>query len=257
MIDTKNDIEIQYMREGGQKLGAIRNTLMDTAREGVNLLTIESMAQKLILDVGGKPSFPTVEGYKWATCLCINDEVVHGIPHEYSLQVGDVFTLDIGMIYKGFHTDTADTKIIGKYESGTLKYIEKAKFLDTGRLALKKAIEQAIDGNRVGHISQTIQDIIEGAGYSIVKTLVGHGVGRFLHEDPQIPGYVRAQIENTPRLNNGMTIAIEVIYAAGKGAIVYTNDDGWTIGMKDGSLSAVFEHSVAITSKGPLVLTAA
>jgi methionyl aminopeptidase len=256
MIDIKTPEEIKVMREGGQKLGVILHTLMGFAQIGVSLMEIELKAQELIKLAGGTPSFMTVEDYKWATCLCINDDVVHGIPTQYKLIAGDVLTIDIGMIFKGFHSDTADSKIIVQADtSSDIEYKNKATFLSVGRLALDKAIGQAKAGNRVGQISQTIQNIIEGAGYSIVKSLVGHGVGRKLHEDPQIPGFLRGNIESTPLLKSDMTIAIEIIYAQGKGAVIYKNEDGWTIATADGSLSAVFEHSIAITDGPALVLT--
>lgn len=249
MIISKTPDQIAVMREGGAKLGAILQKLLDKVQPGVSLMDIETLADGLIRQAGGEASFKTVKDYKWATCLCVNDVVVHGIPTEYVLKDGDLFTIDVGMLYKGFHTDTAWTKSIGSQNE------EIRKFLKTGEDALWQAIAQAKEGNRVGHISQTIQRIIEGAGYGIVRTLVGHGVGRELHEAPQIPGFLKVPIEATPELVKDMTIAVEVIYAMGSGAVVYPNDDGWSIGTKDGSLSAVFEHSLAITDNDPFVLT--
>lgn len=235
------------MREGGQKLARILEDLLARADTGVTLLSLEERAQKLIKDTGGSPSFQTVSGYTWATCLCVNEVVVHGVPSKYILKEGDMLTIDVGLLYKGFHTDSAWTKIIGRQKKET--------FLKTGEEALWKAIEQARVGNRVGHISQTIARIIEGAGYSIVKSLVGHGVGKELHEEPQVPGFVRGSLDNTEKLASDMTLAIEVIYAQGKGDVVYANDDGWSIATRDRSLSAVFEHTIEISAKGPLVLT--
>lgn len=245
------------MREGGAKLGAILQKLLEAAQPGVSLLSIDEMADRLITEAGGEASFKSVEGYKWATCLCVNEVVVHGIPTARILAESDILTIDVGMIYKGFHTDTAWTKIIANSQSRIANREEKTKFLHAGQLALERAINQAKIGNRVGHISQTIQRVIEGAGYGVVRTLVGHGVGRALHEEPQIPGILKTSIELTPKLEEGMTIAIEVIYAAGSPAVVYDNDDGWSIASKDRSLTAVFEHTVAITTEGPIVLTQA
>lgn len=249
MITPKTPEEIAIMAEGGAKLGAILQKLLDKAQPGVMLMDIEMLADQLIRQEGGEASFKTVKGYKWATCLCVNDVVVHGIPTEYVLKDGDFLTIDVGMLYKGFHTDTAWTKCIGSQNE------ETRKFFETGEDALWKAIAQARVGNRIGHISQTIQKIVEGAGYGIVKTLVGHGVGRELHEAPQIPGFLKGPIEATPEIVKDMTIAVEVIYAMGSGAVLYSNDDGWSIGMRDGSLASVFEHSLAITAHDPLVLT--
>ena len=245
------------MRVGGAKLGTILNQLLEKAQPGVSLLDIEAHADELIRKSGGTASFRTVEGYKWATCLCVNDVVVHGIPTKYVLKEGDVLTIDVGLLYEGFHTDTAWTKVVsakGGPASGW-KSDEKEEFLRVGEDAMWQGIAQAKAGNRVGHISQAVQKIVEGAGYGIVKTLVGHGVGRELHEEPQIPGFVKVPIAVTPLLVPGMTIAVEVIYARGRGAVVYVNDDGWSIATRDGSLSAVFEHSILITDGEPQVLT--
>lgn len=252
MIDIKTPEEIAIMREGGEKLALILEELLSFSEPGVVLMDIDKKADELIAKHNGAASFKTVPGYKWATCLNVNEVVVHGIPTEYVLKEGDVLTIDIGLIYKGFHTDTAWTKIIGESGSG-----EKRTFLETGKLTLKRAIETATVGHRVGDISKVVQETIEGAGYSIVKSLVGHGVGRELHEEPQVPNFLRGAIENTVALKEGMTIAIEPIYAMGKGEIVYENDDGWTLATRDHSLTSVFEHSIAITASGPYVLTAA
>lgn len=241
------------MRKGGQALGRILERLLDAAQPGVSLAAIEDLAQQLIREAGGKPSFQTVDGYKWATCLCVNEVVVHGIPTPYVLKRGDVLTIDVGILMDKLHTDTAWTKIISAPDETPDP--EKVRLLDVGQQALSEAVAQAVAGNRVGHISAATQRVIEGAGYSIVKSLVGHGVGYELHEEPQIPGFVRGDIKNTPRLEAGMTIAVEIIYAAGAGAIVYENDDGWTLSTKDRSLSSVFEHTLVVTQGKPEILT--
>lgn len=255
MMHQKTPEEIAWMREGGKKLGNILQILLTSAVAGITLLQLEDQAQKLIAEAGGTPSFQTVDGYRWATCLCVNEVVVHGIPTPYLLQVGDVLTIDIGMLYKGFHTDTAWTKIITNEKLQVTNYEEKQTFLNIGMLALERAMEAAKVGNHIGDISYVIQKTIEDAGYSVVKSLTGHGVGKVLHEDPQIPNYVRGKIDNTSLLVEGMTIAIEPIYTMGKGEVVYENDDGWTIATRDRSLSAVFEHTIALTHEGSLVLT--
>lgn len=250
---AKTTEELAIMRVGGQKLGRILQTLLDFATAGKSLVEIDSEADELIREAGGIASFKTVKGYQWTTCLCVGDVVVHGIPTEYRLKEGDLLTIDVGILYKGFHTDTAWTKIVNSDKQEVIS--DKEKFLRVGEEALWKAIDQARVGKRIGHISQTIQRIIESAGYGIVRTLVGHGVGRELHEAPQIPGFVKNPIETTPELISGMTLAIEVIYAMGGGAVVYPNDDGWSIGSRDGSLTAVFEHTAAVTDADPIVLT--
>ncbi len=255
MIQLKTKQEIAIMHEGGVKLGAILQTLLQFSEPGVKLTEIEALANDLINKSGGTASFKTVKGYYWATCLCVNEVVVHGIPTTYALRDGDKLTIDIGLLYGGFHTDTAWTKIIGKDTSEDRQ--KKEKFLKIGELALAKAIELAQIGNHVGDISLSNQTIIEGAGYSIVKSLVGHGVGHELHEDPQVPNYLRGDIENTYQFRGGETIAIEPIYAMGNGSVVYENDDGWTIATRDRSLASECEHSLAITEDGPILLTKA
>lgn len=250
MIHIKTPEEIALMREGGKKLGSILNDLLDFSTEGIVLTDIEKRACELIEKSGAAASFKTVPGYQWATCLNVNEVVVHGIPSRYALRNDDILTIDIGLLYKGFHTDTAGTKIIGPSK-------KNEKFLAIGKLALERAIDTARVGNRIGDISKVVQETIEGAGYSIVKSLVGHGIGRDLHEEPQIPNFLRGAIENTIPLKEGMTIAIEPIYAMGRGEIVYENTDGWTLATRDRSLTSVFEHTLAITASGPVVLTAA
>jgi methionyl aminopeptidase len=255
MIHLKTKEEITLMREGGAKLGTILQQLLLASEPGVKLTEIESLANSLIEKTGGTASFKMVKGYHWATCLCVNEVVVHGIPTPYKLRDGDILTIDIGLFYKGFHTDTASTKIIGVDISPDKD--KKIRFLETGKRILREAIALSKIGNHVGDISASNQTIIEGAGYSVVKTLVGHGVGRELHEDPQVPNYARGSVENTYQFRGGETIAIEPIYARGAGSVVYENDDGWTLATRDRSVTAVFEHSIAIVENGPLVLTAA
>ncbi|MBI4065264.1 type I methionyl aminopeptidase [Candidatus Gottesmanbacteria bacterium] len=255
MIDSKTPQDIAVMVQGGKRLGNILAELLRIAQPGIPLLEIDARASDFIKKSGGTASFKTVRDYKWATCLCVNEVVVHGIPTPYVLKDGDVLTIDIGLLYEGLHTDTAWTKITQNSKLKTQNSEEKEKFLNVGEEALWKAIEQATIGNRVGHISKTIQEIIEKARYNVVKTLVGHGVGKTLHEEPQIPGILKLPLEKTQELVEGMTIAIEVIYAMGEAEIVYDNNDGWTLASKDRSLTAVFEHTIAITRSGPLVLT--
>lgn len=250
MIDEK----IAAMREGGIVLASTLKNLLDYAQPGVTLEAIEALAQKRIKEAGMKPSFSTVSNYQWATCLCINDVIVHGIPTPYVLKEGDLLTIDVGLINKGYHTDTAWSKVVHGSQFTVDSHIKK--FLDVGQVALKKAIRQAKAGNRVGHISQVIQEVIEGNGYGIAKSLVGHGVGKTLHEPPQIPGFLKGRIEKTPPLVPGMTIAIEVIYTLGSPVMSY-DEDGWSIRTRDHSLSAVFEQTLAVTDSGPMILTPA
>ena len=253
MISPKTKKELRIMERGGARLGSILVRLLDEANPGTSLVSIEKLAHRLITQSHGTPSFQTVKGYTWTTCLCVNDVIVHGPPTEYRLQEGDVLTIDVGMVYRGFHTDTAWTKIIKSTQSTVNK--KNKKFLEIGEETLWKAIDMARPGNRVGHISRTIEENIKPHGYSIIRTLVGHGIGKKLHEDPQIPGMVIKSIKNTTPLVSGMTIAIEVIYAMGSGGVVYDTGDGWSVKTRDGALSAVFEHTVAVTDGEPVILT--
>lgn len=253
MIDSKTPQEVAGMARGGKKLGTILQELLRFAQPGVSLLAIEELASKRISESGGTASFQSVDGYKWATCLCVNDVVVHGIPTNYIIKEQDVLTIDIGLYYEGFHTDTAWTKIV--CGSQFIVDSDVKKFLRIGEETLWDAVKSAKIGNRIGDISHSIQKHIEGAGYGVVRSLVGHGVGKTLHEEPNIPGILHGTVEETALLLEGMTIAVEVIYAMGKGGVVYSNDDGWSIATRDRSLSAVFEHTIAITKSGPQILT--
>lgn len=248
MMKIKTIEDIKVMSEGGRLLGNILKALLQEAKLGVKTKDLDNLAQNLIEKIGGKPSFKTVKGYKWATCMCVNNEVVHGIPNDV-LSEGDVLCIDIGLFYKGFHTDTAWTKLIKNQKEESIE-----RFLAAGKRALYKAINQVRIGNRVGHISKAIQETIEEGGYSVVKALVGHGIGKKLHEEPQIPGFLTSDIKATPQLEEGMVLAIEVIYNEGSDQVMHKND-GWTIVTKDGSNSAVFEHTVVVTKEGAQILT--
>jgi len=253
-MNASDQKKIEAMKEGGSVLGAILQELLDTTVPGTTLLEIEALTQKRIKEAGMKPSFSTVADYKWATCLCVNDVIVHGIPTEYAVKEGDLLTIDVGLINKQYHTDTAWSKVILAKKSTYEIPSHITDFLAVGQKALVLAIEQAKAGNRVGHISKTIQTIVEGAGYGIVKPLVGHGIGKTLHEEPQIPGFLRGPVEKTPLLTNGMTIAIEIIYSMGN-PTVYYHEDGWSIATRDHSLSAVFEQTIAISGDTPTIIT--
>ena len=246
--------DIVRLKTGGKKLAEIRDRLLKELIPGAVPLQIDHLAKELIAKAGGSPSFMTVKDYKWATCISTNDGGVHGIPTTEPLNQGDIVGLDVGMLYEGWHTDTSWTKIVAKNsEFKASREIED--FLKTGESALKKAINEAKPGNRIGHISQAIQKTVEGAGYSVVRSLAGHGVGRQLHESPQIPGVLSHSIAKTPELVAGMVIAIEVIYNMGGPEIVYKNNDGWSLATADGSLSGLFEQTILVDTDGPIVLT--
>ena len=256
MIHIKNEPEIAIMKKSGQILASVMEETINQVRIGISTAELDQFADKLIREKGAQCSFKMVPNYNWATCICVNDCIVHGVPNQYQLKEDDILGIDMGAFYQGFHSDMARTLRVRAQNSKLKTQNDKIeRFLETGRVTLEKAIKQARAGNHVGHISKVIQENIEGAGYSVVKSLVGHGVGRKLHEDPQIPGFLRERITDSPLLKKGMVIAIEVIYNQGSDEIVLKKSDGWTILTKDGSLSGLFENTIAITEKGPIILT--
>jgi methionyl aminopeptidase len=247
-IKIKTPEEIQIMAEGGKKLARVKKGLAEAVKAGVTALDIENLAVKLVKEEGAEGSFNKVSGYSWLTCISVNEGLVHGIPtKDLVFKEGDLVSIDVGLYYKGFHTDTSIT--VGINPSP-----ENKKFLNIGINALEKSIARARVGNYIYDISEAIETTIEGAGYTTIKALVGHGVGRELHEDPQIPCFVPGRITDSPKIEPGMVLAIEVMYAAGSDK-VHILEDGWTIAMRDGKMSGLFEESVAITPKGAIVLT--
>lgn len=255
MIHLKTKEEIKIMRTGGKILAEVLKEVLNHAKIGVSELELDQLAEKLILEKGGEPGFKKVDGYKHTICISTNDVVVHGIPTNYKLKKGDVVGIDCGVYYKGFHTDMAQTVRVQNSESKIQNLDSVDSFLETGERAMWEGIGAAKLGNRIGHISKAIQDIVEGQGYSVVRSLIGHGVGRSLHEDPEVPGFLDGSILRTPLLETGMTIAIEAIYNMGKSDVEYLGSDGWTIKSKDGSLSGLFERTIVINPKGADVLT--
>lgn len=249
MINIKTPQELEIMKIGGQILSETMWELVSFVNESVSEIEIDKLAEKLIIEKGAEPGFKKVDEYKYTICLSTNDVVVHGIPTDYRLKNGDIIGIDCGVFYKGFHTDMSETVIVGKSKDS-----KKEKFLKVGKLALEEAISQAKIGNHVGHISKTIQDIVEENNYSVVETLVGHGVGKNLHEEPEVPGFLIEPIEETPLLKEGMVIAVEVIYNIGKPDLKL-DKDGWTLRTQDGSIGGLYERTVAITTNGPQVLT--
>jgi methionyl aminopeptidase len=258
MIKIKSKEEIRIMQTGGKILAETLFKVLKNVRPGVSEIELDALAEKLIREKGGEPGFQKVPGYKHATCISTNDVVVHGIPTDYILKEGDIIGIDCGVFYKGFHTDMAETVRVRdqRSEIRDQKSDDVDRFLKVGREALETGIREARLGNHVGDISRAMQSIVEAQnGYSVVRSLVGHGVGRELHEEPEIPGYLVGKIEKTPLLSEGMTIAIEIIYNMGGPEIVFANRDGWTLKTEDGSLAGLFERSLAITKGGPLIVT--
>ena len=252
MIKIKTEEEIEKMSHGGKILSEVLSEVIDSIKPGVSEIELDSVAEKLILEKGGKPGFKEVEGYKNAICVSTNSVVVHGIPSNYKIKEGDVVGIDCGVFYKGFHTDMAETV---RVKNSKAQNDNIDKFLEIGKKALNEAVKIAKAGNRIGDISKTIQNIVEKEnGYSVVRSLVGHGVGRQLHEDPEVPGFLVGDRNTTAVLKKGMTIAVEVIYNMG-GRDVEVLSDNWTIKTRDKSMSGVFERTIAITDNDPLILT--
>ena len=254
MINIKTPKEIEIMEIGGKILAEVMWEVLENVKPGVLELELDKLAEKLIREKGGQPGFKKVDGYKHTICVSVNDVVVHGIPTDYKLKENDIIGIDCGVFYKGFHTDMSETVRVQSSEL-RIQNDDMGKFLETGKKALEEGIRQAKIGNHIGNISKTIQDMVEGSGYSVVRSLVGHGVGHQLHEEPEVPGYLLGRIEKTPKLIEGMVIAIEVIYNMGGFELIFANNDGWTLKTKDDSLSGLFERTVAITKNGPLILT--
>lgn len=258
MIIKKTPEEIGIMAEGGRRLSKVKESLEKKVKAGVSAIEIEILANKLIKKEGGEASFKMVPGYSWATCINLNSGLVHGIPKkEMVFKKGDLVSVDVGMLYKGFHTDTSVTVAI---EADS----EIQRFLSVGKRALNEAISKVRVGNYIYTISEAIEKILKAGGYSPIRALVGHGVGRKLHEEPQIPCFLPfdsaqgkpVRIEDSAKIEPGMVLAIEVMYAIGSPDVVQF-DDGWTIATRDGKISGLFEETVAVTSEGPIVLTAA
>ncbi len=250
MVNLKTDTEIEVMAEGGRRLKAVVKDLLPLIKPGISTKEIDDQAERLIHAQGGKSSFKTVSGYKFSTCTPINEQIVHTKPSSRILKIGDVLTLDIGMLYKGWHTDYAITKVVG----GQSKNSEINKFLKVGEETLYLAIKKAQIGQRLGSISEVIEKEITGNGYFIIKELTGHGIGKKLHEDPYVFGFVDKPINKSPQIKKGLVIAIEIIYAMGTDSMVY-EDDNWSIITEDRSISACFEHTIAVTDQGPIILT--
>ena len=246
MTYLKSKEEIKIMLKAGEIAATAMKEVAKNIRAGIKVSELDRIAGEKIRDLGAESSFKKVPGYKYSTCITPNELVVHGIPGAYILREGDILGVDLGAYYQGFHSDMAYTFPVGKISS------EKKRFLSVGKKALEEAVKRIKVGSRIGDISSTIQTVIEESGYSVVKELVGHGIGRDLHEDPLVPG--RGKKTTGEEIKKGMVIAVEVIYNLGKSSIRLL-PDGWSIATSDGSPSGLFEKTVAATAKGPLVLT--
>lgn len=243
-MNKKDREKFAAMEEAGRISSLALKKAMEAVSVGVKLSHLDKIAEKVIVENGAEPGFKRVDDYDYTTCVNVNGGLVHGIPGDYALRRGDIVSIDLGAFYEGFNSDQCWTVEV---ETNV-----EHQFLSAGEKALRRAIEQAREGNRIGDISAAIQNEIERAGYSVSRDLVGHGVGKDLHEFPHVPCYGKAG--KGPLLKEGMTLAIEVIYQKGKPEII-VSEDSWTVETKDGSLAAVFEHTIGIRKEGPLVFT--
>jgi len=247
MVILKSPGEIEKIRQSNVIVAEILEILRQKVKPGTDTLKLNEISEELALDRNARPAFKGYRGYPYSLCASVNQQVVHGFPCKRPLKEGDILSMDFGIFYQGYYGDAAVTVPVGNVSSVAQRLIE------TTKEALFLGIEQAAPGKRLSDISHAIQSRAEAAGFSVVRKFVGHGIGKALHEDPQVPNY------GTPgmgiRLKPGMVIAIEPMVNVG-GYEVKTLEDGWTTVTKDGSLSAHFEHTVAITEEGPVILSA-
>jgi methionyl aminopeptidase len=247
LIIRKSPDELERMARAGRIVADTLALVGEHARAGVTTAELDELAEDFIAGQGGYPTFKGYRGYPAATCISPNAMIVHGIPGPHELADGDILSVDVGVTLDGFVADSAYTFPIGDISD------EAERLLEAGQAALAAGIEQCQAGKRLSDISHAVQQVTESAGFSVVRSLVGHGVGRSMHEDPQIPNY--GQPGRGPVLAEGMTFAIEPMINAG-GPDIVVHDDEWSISTADGSLSAHFEHTVAVTATGPRILTA-
>mgnify|MGYP002579299356 CR=1 FL=1 len=246
MIVLKTSREIGLMRQAGRVSARALKLAGEAVEPGVSTAEIDRIARKYIESQGAKPSFLGYEGYPATACISVNDQVIHGIPGHRILKQGDIVSIDVGAFLEGFHGDNAWTFACGDVSR------EAQDLMDATREGLFAGIAQALAGHRIGDIGSAVQEYVEARGYSVVRQFVGHGVGASMHEAPEVPNF------GTPgrgvRLLPGMTIAIEPMVNAGTKDVI-VQKDGWTTVTADGKLSAHFEHTIAVTSNGPVILT--
>jgi methionyl aminopeptidase len=246
MIIRKSAAEIEIMDRAGTVVAETLALVEEHIQPGITTGELDAIAEEFIRSHGGIPTFKGYRGYPAATCMSPDSMVVHGIPGRVKLEDGDILSVDVGVTLDGFVADSAWTYPVGSISA------EAQRLLDTCKAALEAGIAEARLGNSVGDISRAVQTVTESAGFSVIRSLVGHGVGRSMHEDPQVPNFVSSY--RGPELKEGMTIAIEPMITAG-GPDVFIHDDEWSISTSDDSLAAHFEHTVAVTAAGPRILT--
>lgn len=247
MIIIKTDTEIQKMRDAGRITALARQLAGERVREGVTTKFIDRKVKEFIVSHGAKPSFLGLYGFPASACISVNEEVIHGIPSdERVLKYGDIVSVDVGAFYKGYHGDCAATFVVGDTDD------ESKRLIEVTRQSFFEGIKYAVDGNRVGDISAAVQAYVEKNGFSVVRDFVGHGVGKDLHENPDVPNYGKPG--RGPRLQTGMTIAVEPMVNAGTWRVKTLSND-WTVVTIDGKRSAHYENTIAITENGVEILT--
>jgi len=246
MIILKSPQEIAKIRAAGRIVAGAIEELKTRVRPGIKTKELDRIAEEFIHKRGGIPAFKGYRGYPNTLCISVNEEIVHGIPSDRVLEEGDIAGIDLGVLLDGYYGDAAVTLPAGTISS------QAKRLMETTEAALYRAIDAAVIGNRVSDIAYTIQSYVEDAGYSVVREFVGHGIGRSLHEDPPVPNF--GEPGQGPQLREGMVLAIEPMVNAG-GKDLFVRENGWTAVTKDRSLSAHFEHTVAVTRNGPLILT--
>jgi methionyl aminopeptidase len=246
MIIGKSQKEIDKMRAAGQLVGRVLQQLRAMVAPGITTLEVDQAAERMIRDAGALPTFKGYNGFPFSICASVNEQVVHGFPSKYKLQEGDIFSIDVGATLEGFVGDTATTVAVGKVSE------DRLRLMHITEECLQLAIEQCRPGNHLGDIGFAVQSHAEAQGYSIVRDYVGHGIGRRMHEDPQIPNYGKPG--KGPKIKRGYVFALEPMVNMGS-LHTKTLKDGWTVVTVDGQPSAHFEHTVAITDDGPEVLT--
>jgi len=246
MIILKSERDLETMRPAGAVAAAVLHEIAAFIQPGVTTRQVDEFAAQRIKSYGARSAFLGYRKYPCHTCISVNEQVVHGLAGDRPLKFGDIVSVDVGVVYNGFVGDTAKTVAVGG--CGVLAQ----KLMDVTEKALYEGVAQALPGNRVSDISRAVQRYVEGNGFSVVREFVGHGVGRSVHEDPQIPNYVDSRCNQ--KLRAGMTLAIEPMVNAGRPDVKILKD-GWTVVTQDGSLSAHFEHTVLITEGEPEIMT--
>ena len=247
MIQLKNSAQISAMMEAGRITGEALLVAREHVREGISTKELDTLIRNYIEKCGAKPSFLGYSGFPASACISINDEVIHGIPSKKRiLQEGDIVKIDVGAFYKGFHGDSARTIAVGNVSE------EASRLITVTRESFFRGVAAVKTGNRIGDVGSAIQGCVENAGFSVVKRYIGHGVGHELHESPDVPNFGTAG--RGTRLCAGMTLAIEPMVNVGTEE-VYELPDGWTVKTRDGSLSAHYENTIALTSEGVIITT--